>query len=279
MTTVQKPAATNQHYDQSPELFVQFLDPYLKYSSGYFDSSDISLAEAQERKIDFICDELGVSAGQTLLDVGCGWGSIVIGAVERRSLRTLGLTPAQHQAEFVRRRIIERNLSESAEVVLGRFETFRTGRTFHGVTFVGSIVHLPDLETAFAKAKELTRRRGALYVSETCFRSGEFRRRFGEASGTKYVRDNIFGWGDMRPLSDLVRCAENAGWSIRDVVDLTDDYYRTIEAWIANGRTNAAKIDTLFEGGADALIKYLETANAGWGYTTKHYAVVCVNTR
>jgi cyclopropane-fatty-acyl-phospholipid synthase len=272
-------SSTNQHYDRNPELFVQFLDPYLKYSSGYYSTTDISLAQAQENKIDFICDLLGLTAGQSLLDIGCGWGSLVIGAAERRSLKTYGITPAPRQAAFVRSRIDERELSAAAHVTVGTFEDYDSSRSFDGITFVGSIIHLPDLAGAFVKAKALTRRNGTLYVSETCFRSHGMRQRFGEVTGTKYVRDDIFGWGDMRPLSELVRCAEDAGWSIRDVVDLTEDYYRTIEAWIVNAKRNSATIDRLFDGGTEALIRYFETANAGWGYTTKHYAIVCANTR
>ena len=94
-----------------------------------------------------------------------------------------------------------------------------------------------------------------------------------------FVRDEIFGWGDMRPLSDLVRAAEDAGFSVVSVDDLTDDYRRTIDDWHANVLARADAIDAIQPGMSATLAHYLEIANAGWGYTTKHYALTAANVR
>jgi cyclopropane-fatty-acyl-phospholipid synthase len=118
-----------------------------------------------------------------------------------------------------------------------------------------------------------------LYVSESCFRSAAAREAHQARSGTEFVRNSIFGWGDMRPLSDLVAGAEDAGFTVVAVDDLTAHYHRTIEDWLAGVRAHWTRIEELAPGYAAALERYLETANAGWGYTTKHYALTCRNSR
>ena len=131
----------------------------------------------------------------------------------------------------------------------------------------------------FRKARRQLRRGGSLYVSESCFRNADMHTRFDKRDGSEFVRNAIFGWGDMRPLSDLVRGAEDAGFTITAVDDLTAHYHRTIEDWIGNVRARAAEIEDIQPGMAEQLRHYLEVANAGWGFTTKHYALTCVKSR
>jgi cyclopropane-fatty-acyl-phospholipid synthase len=188
----------------------------------------------------------------------------------------VGLTPAERQRDFIMAQARERGLADRVEIRLGHFErTDFTAGAFDAVTMLGSIVHMPDLAGAYRRCRELLRRDGRLYVSESCFRNAAKHRQFAEREGTTFVRDSIFGWGDMRPLSDLVRAAEDAELSITAVEDLTDHYRRTIDDWMANVRENAAAIDARDPGASARLTHYLEIANAGWGYTTKHYALVC----
>jgi cyclopropane-fatty-acyl-phospholipid synthase len=144
---------------------------------------------------------------------------------------------------------------------------------------LGSIVHMPDLDHAMRRARGLLRRGGRFYVSESCFRNAATRASFDTGPGLEFIREAIFGWGDMRPLSDLVRAAEDAGFSVVSVDDLTDDYRRTIADWHANVAANADAINDVQPGMAATLTHYLEIANAGWGYTTKHYALTCKKAR
>jgi len=129
------------------------------------------------------------------------------------------------------------------------------------------------------RARSVLRRGGALYVSESCFRNASARNAFDTRVGTEFVREDIFGWGALRPLSELVTAAEDAGFSIIAVDDLTEHYRRTIDDWIANVDAAAERIDAHGPGLAAKLRHYLEIANAGWGYTTKHYALTCRNAR
>jgi cyclopropane-fatty-acyl-phospholipid synthase len=271
---------TNQHYDQDPELFGLFLDPLRKYSSGLYESPDDTLADAQERKLRFVARRLGIAGGETLLDIGCGWGSLVLFMAAEYGCRVTGISPAPRQHAYIAERAGQRGIAGLVQTEATEFENARLSpRSFDAITMLGSIVHMPSLDAAFGKARRLLRRGGTLYVSESCFRSSAARDAHGSRAGTRFVRDGIFGWGDLRPLSALVEGAENAGLAVIAVDDLTAHYHRTIEDWLANVRRHRDRIDDLAPGYSAELERYLEIANAGWGYTTKHYALTCRNSR
>lgn len=283
-------ADTNQHYDLDPDIFGLFLDARRKYSSALYESPEQSLDEAQERKLHFVARRLGLRGGERLLDIGCGWGSVVLFMATEYDCEVVGISPAPRQLDYINERARQLGVADRVHTRLGHFETtaLDTARRtpgdlvaggFDAVTMLGSIVHMPDLVGVYRKARQLLRRDGSIYVSESCFRNEATRARFGEQDGTLFVRDAIFGWGDMRPLSDLLRAAEDAGLSISAVDDLTDHYRRTIDDWLANVRQRAERIDQVQPGMAAKLTHYLQVANAGWGYTTKHYALTCRRSR
>jgi cyclopropane-fatty-acyl-phospholipid synthase len=273
-------ADTNQHYDLDPEIFGLFLDPLRKYSSGLYRSPADTLETAQVTKLRFVADRLALRGGERLLDIGCGWGSLILFMARELGVQTLGVSPAGRQHAYIAERAAEFGVAELVSTVQGHFETVELAAGgFDAVTMLGSIVHMPDLDRVFRRARGLLRRGGRLYVSESCFRNAAAHAAFDTRSGTEFVREAIFGWGDMRPLSDLVRAAEDAGFSVISVDDLTADYHRTIEHWLANIAEHAAEIEAIQAGMAATLTRYLEVANAGWGFTTKHYALVCRKAR
>ncbi|WP_067677103.1 SAM-dependent methyltransferase [Nocardia miyunensis] len=273
-------ADTNQHYDLDPEIFGEFLDPLRKYSSARYLGADDTLEQAQRHKLRFVADRLGLSGGERLLDVGCGWGALILFMAEELGCHTTGVSPAPRQHEYIAAQAAARGLTDRVHTRVGHFERLDLpAKSFDAVTLLGSIVHMPDLDAVFARARGVLRRGGTLYVSESCFRNELARNAFDDREGTRFVRSDIFGFGELRPLSELVAGAENAGFSVIAVDDLTADYRRTIEAWIANVDAAADRIDAHGPGLAATLRRYLEIANAGWGYTTKHYALTCRNAR
>ncbi|MBF6134884.1 class I SAM-dependent methyltransferase [Nocardia otitidiscaviarum] len=273
-------ADTNQHYDLDPDIFGQFLDPLRKYSSALYESDGDTLEVAQRNKLRFVADRLGLRGGEQLMDVGCGWGALILFMAEEFGCDALGISPAPRQHEYIAEQASVRGVADRVRTRVGHFERLELpARSVDAVSMLGSIVHMPDLDEVFRRVRAVLRRGGTLYVSESCFRNAAAHRAFDERAGTEFVRADIFGWGDLRPLSDLVTAAEDAGFSIISVDDLTEHYRRTIDDWIANVDAAADRIDVHRTGLAATLRHYLEIANAGWGYTTKHYALVCRNAR
>ncbi|WP_316575242.1 SAM-dependent methyltransferase [Nocardia canadensis] len=273
-------ADTNQHYDLDPDIFGQFLDPLRKYSSALYTSDSDTLELAQRNKLRFVAERLGLRGGEQLLDVGCGWGSLILYMASELGCRTLGVSPAPRQHDYIAEQAAARGVADLVRTRVGHFEQLDLpARSFDAVTLLGSIVHMPDPDEVFRRARGVLRRGGTLYVSESCFRNAATRSAFDDRDGTGFVREDIFGFGELRPLSELIAAAENAGFSVISVDDLTDHYRRTIEDWIGNVDAAAARIDAHGPGLAAKLRHYLEIANAGWGYTTKHYALVCRNAR
>jgi cyclopropane-fatty-acyl-phospholipid synthase len=267
---------TNQHYDLDPAVFEQFLDPMRKYSSGLYLAGTDDLATAQRHKLRFVAGRMGVDDGERVLDIGCGWGALTLFLAGRYDCRVTGVTPAPRQCDHIESTAVARGLTEKVDVHCGMFERFDApAGTFEAAAALGSVIHMPDLPAVFARTKRLLRKDARFYVSESCFRNGAIQAEFDARPGTDFVRNAIFGNGRLRPLSDLVAAAETAGFSVEAVDDLTDHYHRTIEAWIEN----VAAAKEQLGGFADQLTHYLEIANAGWGYTTKHYGLTLRNAR
>jgi cyclopropane-fatty-acyl-phospholipid synthase len=265
--------ATNQHYELPAEYFAAYLDLRLKYSSGWYSGPATTLDEAQTTKLRFVAGQLGITGGEAVLDVGCGWGSLLMFLAADYGCVVTGVTPSATQAAYVTALAADLSVHKQVTVIHGSFDEVTVPASFDCVSMLGSIVHMPNRTDVLRKAYGLLNRGGALYVSETCFRNSDIYLEFAGRPGTRHVTEGIFGFGDMVPLSTLVAAIEDAGFSLTGLTDLTAHYKRTIEDWEDRAIANRATIEQVSPGSFDSLIKYLQIANAGWGYTTKHYAI------
>ncbi|WNG18675.1 SAM-dependent methyltransferase [Cystobacter fuscus] len=271
---------TNTHYDQDPRLFQLFLDASMKYSPGLFPEGNEDLETAQHKKMHFIARQLGLQGGERVLDVGCGWGSLVCFLAREYGCEVVGVTPAARQADYIRARAARLGVAGKVRIEVGHFHevSLPTG-AFQGISFVGSITHFPDKPGTLARAWSLLKPTGNVYLSETCFGNAAKRREFESRPGTKFVLQDTFGWAELIPVSDYVRYFEDAGFSLRGLVDLTAEYSRTIELWSENARRNSQALDAIEPNLSERLLKYFEISNAGWGYTSKQYALVASKRR
>ena len=119
--------ATNQHYDLPAEYFAAYLDSRLKYSSGWYSSPSVTLDEAQTAKLRFVARQLGISGGEPVLDVGCGWGSLVMLLATDYGCTVTGITPSATQAKYVNELAGELGVRKRVRVIHGSFAEAEVG--------------------------------------------------------------------------------------------------------------------------------------------------------
>ncbi|GHI04053.1 cyclopropane-fatty-acyl-phospholipid synthase [Streptomyces cellostaticus] len=271
--------ATNRHYELPAELFGIYLDQRLKYSSGLYADEHTDLDQAQTDKLHFVARQLGLTGGERLLDIGCGWGSLTLFMAREYGCRVTGVTPSRPQAEYIRAQAEKAGVAGLVTLELGSFTDAEVAGRFDAVTLLGSIVHMPNRTAVLRKVYGLLRPGGSMYLSESCFKDHAAYEEFSRRPGTKHVTEGIFGFADMVPLSVLVEAVESAGFSLTDLTDLTAHYHRTIEEWERRVEAARDRVELVAPGMSEPLIRYLRTANAGWGYTTKHYALSALKSR
>jgi cyclopropane-fatty-acyl-phospholipid synthase len=271
---------TNKHYDQDPALFASFLDPTLKYSSALYLTGDEDLATAQQNKLEFIADAMHAHEGGRYLDVGCGWGSLMLYLAASRGAKVVGITPSARQAEFVLSRAEAGGLSSLVEVRVTTIESATLeSSSFDGASFAGSIVHMEDRVGALQTVADALCRDGRVYISESCYRSQSHYDRFSNSAGASFVREEVFGNGDMVPPSVLLKATEDAGFTLESATDLTPHYLKTIEAWVENIDASRESMDALSPGAADLLRRYLVIGQTGFVVATRQIAFVLARGR
>ncbi len=219
--------AVRFHYDVGNEFFGLWLDRRLTYSCAYFASPEQPLDEAQEAKLDLIGRKLGLRPGQRLLDIGCGWGSLIGRAAERFGVRAVGVTLSQKQADHALALAAEHGWSASAEV--RDYRDLADLGTFDAVASVGMFEHVgrANLPAYFRAAFAATRPGGRFLnhgiASPGAGRSGERGR---------FVDRYVFPDGELVPVDVAIRAAREAGFEVVDLQSLRPHYALTLAAWV-----------------------------------------------
>ena len=216
------------HYDTGNEFFQTFLDERMVYSCAHFLDPSEPLDTAQERKLDLICRKLELSEGQRFLDVGCGWGGLVIHAAARYGVRATGITLSPEQAQLARIRVKEMDLEDRVEIlerdyrdVIGEFDA---------IASVGMVEHVgrAQLATYFEKLRSVLAPGGQLLNHGITNRNRDLKRRRSDSFVGRYV----FPDGDLRPVEESIEVAERAGFELRDVEAMRMSYALTLRHWV-----------------------------------------------
>lgn len=219
------------HYDQPVEFFRQFLGPTLVYSCAYFQDPCDSLDEAQMQKLDHICRKLRLRRGQRFLDIGCGWGSLVLHAAGHYAVKATGITLSRRQEETARDRIRENGFGACCQV---RFEDYRqldpAREQYDAIASVGMAEHvgLSHLPIYFRVAHSVLRP-GGVFLNHAIARSetGAAPRRH-----DSFIGRYVFPDGELVTLNQMLDAAERAGLEVRDVENLREHYERTLRCWV-----------------------------------------------
>ncbi len=217
------------HYDVSNDFYALWLDRRLVYSCAYFETPDEDLDPAQERKLDMLCRKLRLQPGQRLLDVGCGWGGLVIHAAQRYGVDATGITLSQPQADLANERIAQAGLAGRARVQVRDYREVDEPGGYNALVSVGMFEHVGAalLPTYFDLAWRLLRP-GGVFLNHGIANTFEERPRHGPSFSDTYV----FPDGELAPISVTLRAAEEAGFEVRDVESLREHYALTLRHWV-----------------------------------------------
>lgn len=229
------------HYDLSDDFFRLFLDERMVYSCAYFSHAEQALEEAQERKLHLVCKKLQLRPGESFLDVGCGWGALVLWAAERYGVRAHGITLSRNQAETARARVARAGLSARVTIYELHYADLPAA-TFDKVASVGMIEHVGVANYgAYFAAIERTLRPGGLLLNHGITQPPGAP----ERSGGHFVRNRVFPGTEFDVLPHSLSVMEKHGFEILDVQSLRPHYALTLGAWArryAARRAEAARL-------------------------------------
>ena len=245
------------HYDRGDEFYTLYLDKTMTYSCAYFKRSDDSLEQAQLNKYEHIAKKLILKPDETLLDIGCGWGGMLIFAAQKYGIRGVGNTLSKNQFEYANRKIKELGLQDRLKFLYKDFRQL-SGK-FDKIVSIGMFEHVgKKFIPAFIQKVSDLLKTGGLGLLHTI---GE-----NTPSGSDpWTFNYIFPGAYIPTLHEITSEMGKTGFSIIDVENLRLHYAKTLEKWIENYEKNIEKIRELFD---EAFVKqwrlFLHSTAAGF---------------
>lgn len=221
--------AVRHHYDVSNRFYRLLLGPSLVYSCAYFSSPDETLEAAQQRKLELICRKLRLAPGERMLDIGCGWGSLVIHAARHHGAQAVGVTLSEPQAKLARERIAAAGLEQRVRIRVADYRDLDDG-PYDKIASVGMYEHVGRSQLDdYARTVRALLRPGGLFLNH-----GIARLRSEAPSGETFISRYIFPDGELHPVGDLVAALAEARYELRDIESLREHYPLTLRRWLAN---------------------------------------------
>jgi cyclopropane-fatty-acyl-phospholipid synthase len=218
------------HYDVSNEFYRLWLDRAMVYSCGYFTRPDVSLDDAQQAKLEHICRKLLLRPGERFLDIGCGWGALVIYAAQRYGVYAHGVTLSQKQLNVARRRIADAGLEDRVTVELKDYRDLQGREAYDKVASVGMFEHvgLENLPLYFSTVHRLLKPTGLFLNHGITHESAGWTKN----PSTLFINRYVFPDGELDSVSSIQSYMEDARFEIADVEALRSHYALTLRAWI-----------------------------------------------
>ncbi|MET8854472.1 cyclopropane-fatty-acyl-phospholipid synthase family protein [Amycolatopsis sp. NPDC004625] len=241
-------SAIAHHYDLGNAFYQLLLDESMAYSSAYFTSESQSLEQAQHDKLELICRKLGLRPGMRLLDVGCGWGSLLVHAAKHHGVEAVGITLSAEQLAHIRGRLAQHDLEDRVEV---RRQDYRElpDAPFDAVASIEMGEHVGELNyPAYAATLHKMVKPGGRVLIQQMSRGTV------APGGGAFIERYIAPDMTMRPVGRTIDHLESAGLEVRDVHAMREHYVWTVRAWA----------DTLEENWADVVALIGETGARVW---------------
>lgn len=244
--------AISHHYDQPVDFYKPWLGASLCYSCAYFQSPADSIDVAQSNKFELICRKLRLQANDQFLDIGCGWGSLVLHAASKHNVYAHGITLSREQAVVATIRIEQAQLTQSCDIELLDYrKALNRPLSFDKVASVGMFEHVGsrNLPLYFQKVYKLLRP-GGVFLNQGIARAHLSRNpessfldraimpflhdvlRLSPPPNASYIGKYVFPDGELVSISEALKAAESAGFEVRDVENLREHYELTLRRWI-----------------------------------------------
>ncbi|MDS1141004.1 class I SAM-dependent methyltransferase [Pusillimonas sp. SM2304] len=219
------------HYDLSDDFYGLWLDPRRVYSCGYFKTPDMTIAQAQEAKLDHICRKLRLGQGERFLDVGAGWGGLLLWAAEHYGVDATGITLSKNQHAYVNKLIEEKGLGGRVRMELLDYRKLDESLPYDKIASVGMFEHVgrAQLDDYFSKLRRLVRP-GGLIMNHGITAGGVDNAELGAGMG-EFIEKYIFPGGELTHVSHVLGHLANGGLEDLDVENLRPHYARTLWAW------------------------------------------------
>jgi cyclopropane-fatty-acyl-phospholipid synthase len=228
-------AAIAHHYDVSNAFYRIVLGPSMTYSCAVWERGDVTLEDAQSAKHELVSGKLGLEPGMRLLDVGCGWGGMVLHAAANHGVRAVGVTLSRRQAEWAEKAVAEAGLADRVEI---RYQDYRDVRDgpFDAISSIGMFEHvgLSQLRVYFGGLRRLLRPGGRLLNHAIARPPNAGRTRFQPNS---FIDRYVFPDGELHEVGNVVSTMQRTGYEVRHVESLREHYALTLRAWVSNLET------------------------------------------
>jgi cyclopropane-fatty-acyl-phospholipid synthase len=241
--------AVRFHYDVGDDFYALWLDRQMVYSCAYFEHERDDIDAAQTAKLDYVCRKLRLRPGERFLDIGCGWGALLIHAVTHYHVHALGITLSEQQAAVARERIAAAGIDACARVEVRDYRQLNPYVRYDKIASVGMVEHvglqrLPEYFDAVFLALEP----GGLFLNHGVVSLADARphgvldpvwRRLWRRDA--FIRKYVFPDGDLVPAASVIASAESQGFETRDIESLREHYVMTLRHWVRRLEAHASE--------------------------------------
>lgn len=230
------------HYDIGNDFYKLWLDETMSYSCGYFQHENDTLYQAQVNKVEYILKKLHLKEGMSLLDIGCGWGYLLIRAAKEYGISGMGITLSEEQFKEFQRRIEEEHLEGQLTVKLLDYRDLpQYGQKFDRVVSVGMVEHVGrENYQLFMECVKKVLKPGGLFLLH-------FISALKEHAGDPWIKKYIFPGGVVPSLREMLSCAAENDFHTMDVENLRLHYNRTLLCWKKNFEEHVGEVEKMFD--------------------------------
>ncbi|MDD4169279.1 MAG: cyclopropane-fatty-acyl-phospholipid synthase [Desulfotomaculaceae bacterium] len=253
-------ADVSYHYDLGNDFFSLWLDETMSYSCAYFQKPEDSLRQAQEQKLEHVLKKLQLHPGETLLDIGSGWGNLILRAARDYKVKATGITLSQEQCQETRNRIKKLGLTDQVDVELMDYRQLaKTGRTFDKIASIGMFEHVGRTNyPQFMLSINKLLKKGGLALLHTITKAQE-------APVNSWTTKYIFPGGYIPSLREIMWLLPEYDFQVIDLENLRMHYAMTLDRWLAGFEK---KVDQVKEKYGNRFVRmwrlYLSTSAASF---------------